>query len=113
MSGRSTSAPPHTVDGVAVNPDTAWIASGDDDRVLRVDLLTARVVASITIAAVAQARVASPYGIAIGDGAVWVTDALSDSVSRIDLTLNAVIATIKVGSRLTRLSRSEKAAFGY
>jgi len=97
----------HTVDGVAVTADTAWIASGADDRVLRVDMLTARVVASIPIAAVAQARVASPYAIAIGDGAVWVTDALSDSVSRIDPALNAVTATIKVGSRPTRLAIGE------
>ena len=97
----------HTVDGVAVNADTAWIASGADDRVLRVDMLTERVVASIPIAAVAQARAASPYGIAIGDGAVWVTGALSGSVSRIDPTLNAVTATIKVGSRPTRLAIGE------
>ncbi len=97
----------HTVDGVAVNRDTIWIASGADDRVLRINALTGRVVASIPLAAVAQARVASPYGIAIGDGAVWVTDALSDSVSRIDPTLNAVTATIKVGSRPTRLAIGE------
>jgi YVTN family beta-propeller protein len=97
----------HTADGVAVTADTLWIASGADDRVLRVDLHTARVVASIPIAAVAHARVASPYAIAIGDGAVWVTDALSDSVSRIDPRLNAVTATIKVGSRPTRLAIGE------
>jgi len=98
----------HSVDGVAANADTVWIASGSDDRVLRVDMLTARVVASIPIAAVAQASVASPYTIAIGDGAVWVTDALSDSVSRIDPTLDAVTATIKVGRRPTRLAIGER-----
>lgn len=102
---------PHSADGLAFGDGSLWIASGADDRVLRLDPRTGRIVAQISIAAVPQARVASPYGIAVGDGAVWVTDALADTVSRVDPRLNAVTATIPVGRRPTRVAVSNGAAW--
>jgi YVTN family beta-propeller protein len=94
----------HSVDGLAAGAGALWVASGADDRVLRLDPATGRVVATIPVAAVAHARLASPYGIAVGDGAVWVTNALAGTVSRIDPRVNAVAATITVGRRPTRLA---------
>jgi YVTN family beta-propeller protein len=101
----------HSVDGLAVSARALWVASGADDRVLRLDPATGRIVAEIPIAAVPHARLASPYGIAAGDGAVWVTNALADTVSRIDPRLNAVTATISVGRRPTRLVVGEGAVW--
>jgi YVTN family beta-propeller protein len=101
----------HSVDGLAIGEGAVWVASGADDRVLRLDPVTGRVIAQIPLAAVPRVRVASPYGIAVGDGSVWVTDALADTVSRIDPTVNAVTATIKVGRRPTRLAVGESAVW--
>lgn len=101
----------HTVDGLAIGEGAVWVASGADDRVLRLDPVTGRVIAQIPIAAVPRVRVASPYGLAVGDGSVWVTDALADTVSRIDPTVNAVTATIKVGRRPTRLAIGQRAVW--
>lgn len=101
----------HSVDGVAVVAGAIWVTSGADDHVLRLDRDSGRVAAEIPIAAVANARVASPDAITLGDGAIWVTDALADSVSRIDPSLNAVTATIKVGRRPTRIAFGEGAVW--
>jgi YVTN family beta-propeller protein len=95
--------PAHSVDGIAIGNGAVWIASGADDRVLRLDPATGRVLAEIPVAAIEGARVASPDALAIGDGSVWVADALAGTVSRIDPGLNAVTATIRVGNRPTRL----------
>jgi branched-chain amino acid transport system substrate-binding protein len=103
--------PSHSVDGVAVGQGAVWVASGADDRVLRLDQTSGRVIAEIPIAAVPHTREASPYGITVGNGSVWVTDALADTVSRIDPALNAVVATIKVGRRPTRLAVGEGAVW--
>jgi YVTN family beta-propeller protein len=104
-----TLAVSHSVDGIAVGENAVWVASGADDRVLRIDPPTGTVVAEIPIAATSAARVASPYGIAVGYGSVWVTDALSNTVSEIDPKLNAVTATIRVGTRPTRIAVGEGA----
>ena len=96
-----------SADGIAVGAGALWIASGSDDRVLRLDPATGRVTAEIPIAAAPGARVASPYGIVVAYGAVWVTDASSNTVSRIDPHLNAVTATIRVGARPTRIAVGE------
>lgn len=101
----------HSVDGLAAGAGAIWVASGADDRVLRLDPVSGRVLAQIPLAAAPQGRVASPYGITVGDGAVWVTDALADTVSRIDPALNAVTATIRVGRRPTRLAAGEGAVW--
>lgn len=101
----------HSVDGVAVGDGGVWVASGADDRVLRLDPAGGKVIAEISLAAVPQTREASPYAISIGDGSVWVTDALADTVSRIDPALNAVTATIKVGRRPTHLAIGEGAVW--
>ncbi|MDQ6850286.1 MAG: ABC transporter substrate-binding protein [Actinomycetota bacterium] len=97
----------HSVDGIAVGAGSLWVASGSDDRVLRLDPGTGAVTAEIPIAAERDARVASPYGIVVAYGAVWVTDALSNTVSQIDPHLNAVTATIRVGARPTRIAAGE------
>jgi len=94
----------HSIDGIAVDENTVWVASGADDRVLRIDPRSGSIVAEIPIAATPEARVASPYGIAVGYGSVWVTDALSNTVSEIDPKLKAVAATIPVGTRPTRIA---------
>jgi DNA-binding SARP family transcriptional activator/DNA-binding beta-propeller fold protein YncE/ABC-type branched-subunit amino acid transport system substrate-binding protein len=101
----------HSVDGIAAGDGAVWVASGADDRVVRLDPRTGRVVAQIPIAAVRGARVASPYGVAVGAGALWVTAALAGTVSRIDPRLNAVTATIRVGRRPTRLAIGEGAVW--
>jgi len=100
-----------SVDGIAVGEGAVWVASGADDRVLRLDPRGGGIVAEIPIAAAPDARVASPYGIAIGYGSVWVTDAVSNTVSEIDPKLNAVTATIRVGSRPTRIAVGEHAVW--
>jgi YVTN family beta-propeller protein len=94
----------HAADGIAVGDGAVWVASGVDDRVLRLDPRTGAVVTAIRIAAAPQARFASPYDLAVGSGSVWVADASSDTVSRIDPRSNAVEATIRVGRRPTRIA---------
>jgi branched-chain amino acid transport system substrate-binding protein len=61
-------------------------------------------VARIPVAAVPDARAASPDGIAVGEAAVWVTNALAGTVARIDPALNAVTRTVKVGRRPTQVA---------
>jgi DNA-binding SARP family transcriptional activator/DNA-binding beta-propeller fold protein YncE/ABC-type branched-subunit amino acid transport system substrate-binding protein len=100
-----------SVDGIAVGEGAVWVASGADDRVVRLDPQTGAVVAEIPIAVAQDARVASPFGIAVGFGSVWVADALSNTVSELSPRLNAVVATIPVGMRPTAIAVGERAVW--
>ncbi|MFZ1878606.1 MAG: BTAD domain-containing putative transcriptional regulator, partial [Gaiellaceae bacterium] len=100
-----------SVDGIAVGEGAVWVASGADDRVVRLDPQTGAVVAEIRIAVAQDARVASPFGIAVGFGSVWVADALSNTVSELSPQLNAVVATIPVGERPTAIAVGERAVW--
>jgi YVTN family beta-propeller protein len=78
--------------GVAVGGGAVWVTAGgyQDTRVLRIDPVSNRVVASIPV----------PDGsdrLAVGAGAVWVANRSDNSVSRIDPAGNRVAATIGVG----------------
>jgi DNA-binding SARP family transcriptional activator/DNA-binding beta-propeller fold protein YncE/ABC-type branched-subunit amino acid transport system substrate-binding protein len=109
---RTQALPPsHSVDGIAVGAGAVWVASGADDRVVRLDPQTGAVVAEIPIAVAQAARVASPFGIAVGFGSVWVSDALSNTVSELSPRLNAVVATIPVGIRPTAIAVGERAVW--
>ncbi len=100
-----------SVDGIASGYRDIWVSSGTSDRVLRIDPLRRRVLATIPIAAAPHARIASPYGIATGFGSVWVANALSGTVSEIDPHTNAVHATIEVGARPTDIAVGEGAVW--
>lgn len=76
---------------VAVGAGSVWIRKSGDDKVLRLDPRTNKIVARI--------RVGFAYdtGIAIRGDDVWVTNGEEGTVSRIDAVTNRVVATIPVG----------------
>jgi branched-chain amino acid transport system substrate-binding protein len=95
--------PTHSVDGVAEGFGAVWVASSADDRLLRVDPRTLRIITAIPIAGRPGARVAGPLAVALGAGAVWVADAISGTVTRVSPSLDALTATIPVGTHPTRI----------
>jgi YVTN family beta-propeller protein len=76
---------------LAVGAGSLWIRKSGDDRVLRVDPATNRIVARI--------RVGFAYDtdITVQGRDVWVTNGEDGTVSRIDAATNEVVATIHVG----------------
>ena len=76
---------------LALDGATLWVTSFLDDRVVRVDLETGKVVADISVP--------KPTGIAIGFDAVWVVEHRDDTIARIDPATNEVVEEITLGKR--------------
>lgn len=78
--------------------DTAYLAGGDGDEVIVLDLNINQIVARIQIGAEGDSRIVPARGIAItpDDRKVFVSSCISQTVSVIDTELNAVIDTIQV-----------------
>ena len=76
---------------LALDGNTLWVTSFEDDRVVRVDLASHTVVADI--------EVHKPTGIAVGLGGVWAIRHRDDVLVRIDPKTNKVAAEISIGER--------------
>ena len=74
-----------------ITPGTLWVSSYDDDAVVRVDLRTDTVAATVT-------KLGRPTDIAAGDGALWVIVKDSPKLIRIDPRTNRVVNSISVGT---------------
>jgi YVTN family beta-propeller protein len=77
---------------LAFGAGALWIRKSGDDKVLRIDPTTGRIVARIPVG------FAYDTGIAVRGDDVWVTNGEDGTVSRIDAATNSVAATIRVGS---------------
>ncbi len=82
--------------GIAAGAGGVWVTSLLDDKVVRIDPVSNRVLATIPVGRGASA-------IAVGLGSVWVADSLADAVSRIDPRTGAV-TTIPVGAAPTDIA---------
>jgi virginiamycin B lyase len=84
---------------LAVAGDSLWIATGDVPirAVVRVDLRTKKVVATLHDAG-------APYGILATTSAVWVSDHDTAQVLRIDPATNRVVARIAAGTNPQELA---------
>ena len=76
---------------LALDGETLWVTSFNDDRVVRVDLKSGEVIADISVP--------KPTGIAIGFDGVWVVEHRDDTIARIDPDTNEVVKEIAVGER--------------
>jgi YVTN family beta-propeller protein len=81
----------HAPSGVAIDGETLWYTSADDDVLVAVDLATGKETQEIPVGAY-------PVAVAVGGGAIWVTlGTFGDSaIARVDPATNAVVATIDV-----------------
>jgi DNA-binding SARP family transcriptional activator len=75
------------LDGIAYGAGSLWVASHEENEVVRVDPATGSVLARI--------HVRLPSWLAYGDGALWTTSDM-DGVERIDPTTNTVSAIARV-----------------
>ena len=76
---------------LALDGETLWVTSFNDDRVVRVDLKSGEVIANISVP--------KPTGIAVGFDGVWVVEHRDDTIARIDPNTNEVVKEIAVGER--------------
>ena len=76
---------------LALDGETLWVTSFNDDRVVRVDLKSGKVIADISVP--------KPTGIAVGFDGVWVVEHRDDTIARIDPETNEVVKEIAVGER--------------
>jgi DNA-binding SARP family transcriptional activator len=80
--------------GVAFGAGSLWVASQEENEVVRLDPVTGSVEARIPVRA--------PVWLSFGDGALWVTSDL-DGVERIDPTTNGVAAVAQVPQPIDRV----------
>jgi YVTN family beta-propeller protein len=98
--------------GVAINPagTFAYVTQNDSSngKVVKIDLATDTVVATITAGS-------SPSGVAINPAGTfaYVTNVLSNTVSKIDLATDTVVTTIPVGKVPGRLAINPAGTFAY
>jgi YVTN family beta-propeller protein len=76
---------------LALDGSDLWVTSFLDDRVVRVDVGSGKVVREI--------EVPKPSGIAIGLDGVWVVNHRDDKLARIDPKTNEIVAEIELGER--------------
>lgn len=79
--------------GLAIGFGSLWIPSCGSQRLVRADLRTGRIQASI-----AAAPAASEGGIAVGAGSVWMATSATGRLSRIDPRTNRIVAHVTVPS---------------
>lgn len=88
----------------AIAANALWVADCDAHALVRIDLLSGKVVARVPM------RFADAMGemsLAVGAGSVWVLTDSTGILSRVDIATNTITATIKVAAG------SFAAAYGY
>src|SRR6266511_2540109 len=81
---------PGTPDWLAVD-EAVWVSNKPKDSVTRLDPVTNKVAATVTVGK----RPCS--GLAAGFGSLWVPNCGDQTLSRVDLTTGAILATVKTG----------------
>lgn len=76
---------------LALDGQSLWLTSFEDDLVMHIDLSARKVVARIPVT--------KPTGIAVGLGGVWAVEHRGDSVVRIDPQTDDIVAQIRLGER--------------
>ena len=79
--------------GVLVTASAVWVADVHDGKVFRIDPVTNKVVATITVG---PSGTSGPNWLASGLGSIWVGIPNNQTVVRIDPTTNAIQATIPI-----------------
>jgi YVTN family beta-propeller protein len=79
--------------GLALDGDTLWVVSKDDQTLARVDARSGEVTKRIAVGA-------APRAVAVGAGSVWVVDELRNAVFRIDPRPKRprIVAQINIGT---------------
>ncbi len=88
-----------SLSGIAFDGTWLWVADNPSGVVVKIDLATNVVVATVAVGY-------NPFALTFGGGYLWVANFSSNSVSKIDVTTNAVVATIGVGSAPNALTIS-------
>lgn len=86
-------ATPHPCGAMAVSDGALWVADCQDKAIKRIDLKTAKIVATI------PTGIANPAGelnVVAGAGSIWVASDAAGTLARIDPATNAVAATVAV-----------------
>jgi streptogramin lyase len=91
-----------TPSSLTLDGTTAWVASSQGDRVLRVDLAAQRVAATVSTP--------SPASVAAGGGIVWVGSRSDGVVSRIDPATNRIARVLTPQAALDYVVESLAAA---
>ena len=76
---------------LALDGSDLWVTSFLDDKVVRVDLESGKVVGEVAVA--------KPSGVAVGFDGVWVVNHRDDKLARIDPKTNEIVAEIALGER--------------
>jgi serine/threonine-protein kinase len=100
----------HLPEAIAIGGDSLWLASFEDDTVLRLTFPRGDVSqpGSSPPPRFQPIHVGDgPVHLAIGEGAVWVVNRLDASVTRIDQESGEVVATIDVGNDPQRVAAGE------
>jgi YVTN family beta-propeller protein len=77
--------------GLALDGDTLWVASRDDQTLVRIDARSGIVMGRIPVGA-------APRAVAVGAGSVWVADELRNAVFRIDPQKRKIVAQVNIGT---------------
>jgi YVTN family beta-propeller protein len=82
---------------VAVAKDTLWITQPNRNTIVRIDLLTSQIVATIPVGK-------GPVSVLVAANSVWVANDAEGTVSRVNPQTNRVETTIPVGRNPTALA---------
>jgi len=100
----------HAPEAILITGDSLWLASFEDDAVLRLTFPRGDVSDPGSSPPPRFQRIDvgdGPAHIAIGEGAVWVVNRLDGTVTRIDEESGEVVATIDVGNNPQRVAAGE------
>lgn len=81
-----------SLSGIAFDGTWLWVADNPSGVVVKIDLATNVVVATVAVGY-------NPFALAFGGGYLWVANFSSNSVSKINMASNTVVAEVSVGSQ--------------
>jgi DNA-binding beta-propeller fold protein YncE len=79
---------------MAIAANSLWVANCKEGVLTRIDLATAKVVATVPTG-IANAKEGEMI-VAAGDGSVWIGSDATGEIARVDPATNSVVATVKV-----------------
>lgn len=83
-------AMPHPCGAMVIDSGALWVADCDQRSLNRIDLKSAKIIASIPVAMSKNGE----RNVVAGAGSIWIASDAQSSVSRIDPQTNRVVATI-------------------
>lgn len=81
-----------SLSGIAFDGTWLWVADNPSGVVVKIDLATNVVVATVAVGY-------NPFALTFGGGYLWVANFSSNSVSKINMASNTVVAEVSVGSQ--------------